>query len=215
MPKTGSPKDLSPPPANHTPETTTNSPANKTAEKLSGYALTSVKAHLRLWPTMMVGLLADLGTKKWAVNTIGMLTGNDQIPDPESYYRPMVIIDNYLRFATLHNPGALAGLAAGKTTLLIAASGVAVVFLLWLFATSRSSQWFTHIALGMLFAGALGNLYNRLFNNGLVIDFIEVNLHFWPANPWPTFNVADILLCVGVALLMLTLIRNRPHLAPQ
>ena len=58
----------------------------------------------------------------------------------------------------------------------------------------------------MLLAGALGNIHDRLFNNGQVVDFIEVNLHFWPANPWPTFNIADVLLCVGVAILVINLL---------
>jgi lipoprotein signal peptidase len=38
------------------------------------------------------------------------------------------------------------------------------------------------------------------------VDFIEINLHFWPANPWPTFNIADIFLTVGVATLVLSLL---------
>ena len=65
----------------------------------------------------------------------------------------------------------------------------------------------------MLFAGAVGNLYNRIFNDGEVIDFIVVDLHFWPANPWPTFNIADALLCVGVALLLISFYRTQKQVA--
>ena len=69
--------------------------------------------------------------------------------------------------------------------------------------------WYYGTFAGMLVAGALGNMYDRLFNQGNVIDFIEVNLHVWPANPWPTFNVADIFLCIGVGVLLLTLLSSQ------
>ena len=185
----------------------------KTTTKFPG-ALGSGRAHLCLWLTAAVGLAADLVSKQWAVRTIG---NPDQIDffDPATMLKPIVIIENYLRFNTVHNTGAVAGMAAGKTTLLIAASAAAVVFLLWLFATSHPNHRLTHIALGMLFAGALGNMYGRIFNQGKVIDFIEVNLHVWPANPWPTFNVADIFLCVGVVILLLTLLGSRARSLPQ
>ena len=195
------------------PSQTPSSSHVKTTTKFPG-ALGSGRAHLCLWLTAAVGLAADLISKQWAVSTIG---NPDQIDffDPATMLKPIVIIENYLRFNTVHNTGAVAGMAAGKTTLLVVASVAAVVFLLWLFATSRPSQWLTHIALGMLFAGALGNMYDRIFNQGKVIDFIEVNLHVWPANPWPTFNVADIFLCLGVVILLLTLLGSRAQSLPQ
>ncbi len=58
-----------------------------------------------------------------------------------------------------------------------------------------------HIALGLFTGGILGNLYDRIFNDGMVRDFIDVyigNKH------WPTFNVADGLLCIGVGLLIIS-----------
>ena len=65
----------------------------------------------------------------------------------------------------------------------------------------------------MIFAGAVGNLSNRIFNQGEVIDFIVVDLHFWPANPWPTFNIADVLLVIGVALLLISFYRAQKRTA--
>ena len=160
-------------------------------------AVYSLKAHLRLWLIAVIGFGVDLASKIWAVNTLGD-------PDTDVPTR-LIVIKNYLVLTTIHNTGAVAGIAAGKTTLLLMASVIALVFLFWFFATTRAHQWFTHIGLGLLFAGALGNMYDRIFNNGKVIDFIEVNLHVPFADPWPTFNVADSFLCVGVGILLVSL----------
>ena len=173
---------------------TTVSPTKETS--ITAYR--SLRAHLCFWSVMAVGLIADLATKLWAVQKLGATAAEPS--------REIVIVERYLRLNLVFNEGAVAGLAAGKTALLIAASIVAVFFVIWLFATSGRRQWVTHISLGMLLAGAMGNLYDRIFNQGRVIDFIEVNLHFPPADPWPTFNIADILLCFGVAVLVLCLL---------
>lgn len=164
-------------------------------------ALRSFRAHLRLWLVAAAGFAVDQASKAWAIRHLG----NPDIVQSE----PLVIISDYLSLSTVHNTGAVAGLAAGQTGWLVLASVVALGLLVWFFAVSRANQWVTHIALGVLLAGALGNMYDRIFNNGKVIDFIEVNLHIRYANPWPTFNVADACLCIGVAVLILTALKPR------
>jgi len=168
-----------------------------------GYSYRNFKAHLCLWIVTVLGVAADLLSKSWAVERLGNPEkGNLQHID---------IIEGYVRFITVFNPGAVGGAAAGKTTLLVGASVVAIIMLLWFFAVSRSNQFGCHIGLGMLLAGAMGNLYDRVFNDGKVVDFIEVNLHFRPFNPWPTFNIADVLLTVGVGVLMIFMLRQGKH----
>ena len=166
-----------------------------------GSALFSPKAHFRLWIVAGLGLAADLSTKSWALRTIG---NPAQVNHYELY--PIEIIEGCVRLITVLNPGASWGIAAGKTSWLLAGSAIALVFMLWLFISLRSGQWVAQVALGMLLGGALGNTYDRLFNGGMVVDFIDVNLGFWPANPWPAFNVADSLLCVGVGVLLISML---------
>ncbi len=177
-------------------------------------AACSAKAHAIFWSVTVVGFASDLISKQWAIKAIGNPYEPGQIIDPGAEKNPIVLIENYITLATLHNSGAVAGFMSGKTGLLIAASILAVIFLFWLFSTSRSNQWVTHIALGMLFSGALGNMYDRIFNDGKVIDFIEVDLHFWVFSPWPTFNLADVWLCVGVAVLILTFLGGGHSMIP-
>ena len=164
-------------------------------------ALFNPKAHCRLWLIAGFGLLADLLTKSWALRVIGN-------PDVENYsnLNPIDIIDGYVRFITVLNPGASWGIGAGKTALLLSGSAIALVFMFWLFTSLRPKQWVAQVALGMLLGGALGNTYDRIFNGGKVVDFIDVNLGFWPANPWPAFNIADSLLCVGVGILLVSML---------
>jgi len=179
-----------------------NKPSNSTT---TTWALYYRQAHLRLWLTAFVGFVVDRASKIWAIGALG--NPNDGTVDP------LVIIDDYLCLRLLHNPGAVAGWFAGQTMLLILASAAAVAFLFWLFASSDRHQRLSHFAVGMLFSGALGNMYDRVFNHGKVIDFIEVDLHFWPANPWPIFNAADAFLSVGVVVLLVSLLPKGRHKA--
>lgn len=70
------------------------------------------------------------------------------------------------------------------------------------------------MAIGMVSSGALGNLHDR-FVRTMVIDGVErygvvdfIKVLYWEGKPWPTFNVADIALVVGVILLLFFLIRH-------
>ena len=159
-------------------------------------ALFNLLPNITLWFVFVAGLTVDLISKKMVLKHIGM-------PDDPD---PIVIIDGWLRFSTVLNPGAVWGSFANKTYFLLGVSFVAVIFICWLFATSYKKAWYVHLGCGMVLAGACGNIHDRLFNGGMVVDFIEVNLHFWPANPWPTFNIADSLLCVGVPILVIPML---------
>jgi len=72
---------------------------------------------------------------------------------------------------------------------------------LWATPNDRLRQ---HVALGVI-AGGAGNLIDRI-RFGSVTDFVVVNLGFWPCNPWPSFNVADAALVVGVGLMLIDMI---------
>jgi signal peptidase II len=62
-------------------------------------------------------------------------------------------------------------------------------------------------ALGLLIGGAVGNLIDRVrFNE--VIDFLDLH---WKATHWPTFNVADSAIVVGIGLVLLDAFRQRPR----
>ena len=105
------------------------------------------------------------------------------------------------------NPGAVFGLRLPQL-LMAVASVLIVAVVFYLFATSPARAYWVHVAMALVLAGALGNLYDRLFGNVQVLgyppishevrDFIDAsNWHY----PW-IFNVADAWLVLGVALLV-------------
>ena len=111
---------------------------------------------------------------------------------------PATLIPNVLGLHTTINYGAVFGILQGMVVYFLLFSFVAMVVILWVFAGSKKDQWVVHLALGMITAGALGNLYDRAMFNG-VRDMFQFYVRWYPY----IFNVADVLLCIGVPLLML------------
>jgi signal peptidase II len=155
--------------------------------------------------TTFIGLGIDLWTKSLAA---AHLAGG----------RGVRFIPGWLHFEYTENRGAVFGIAQGQRWLFVIVSIGAIVFLSWLFAVSRRRQWFYQILLGMLLAGVLGNMYDRVVY-GYVRDMIlmlpgwhwsgswMLPLVHYPGVtrdvfPW-IFNVADSLLCTGVGLMII------------
>jgi signal peptidase II len=150
----------------------------------------------RFFLTTILGVLLDLWTKQLAFRHLatwldGRFTGTKNA---------IQFIPGWLHFEVTTNHGAVFGLGQGQRTLFLVVSVGAILFLSWLFANS-GRQRFYQFVLGMLLAGVLGNMYDRIVF-GYVRDMIHM-LPQWPALfPW-IFNVADVLLCTGVALLII------------
>lgn len=73
-----------------------------------------------------------------------------------------------------------------------------------------------HWGVALITPGALGNLFDRLVYPARgVVDFIMVDLGFPPFNPWPIFNIADIYITVGVAIILFEFIRGTSPRKPE
>ena len=151
-------------------------------------------SYIRLWITAGVGLLADLMSKWFAWQML------ENVP---SQSHP--IIRGFLSFKLARNPGIAFGIKLGWWPVLFAALG-GILLVLYLFLVSSKAARLGHIGMGLILSGALGNLIDRLRPPYEVRDFID--FHFWP-----TFNLADLFLCVGVGLLALSILR--PHSSPS
>jgi signal peptidase II len=125
------------------------------------------------------------------------------------------VIDGFFNITYVRNTGVAFGIldpirSPLKSTLLAlltigAAAGVVIYS--WRTPVGRRVL---QLALSLILAGALGNLYDRL-HYGYVIDFIEV---YFRDYRWPSFNVADSAITTGVALLALEIFRKDTHDAP-
>ncbi len=149
-----------------------------------------------------IGLSADLWLKAWSFpdgvppdSKVAQIAAGR---NPAEFYPVTPVIPHILGFATTINRGAVFGIGQGMVFFFLLFSILALGMIIWVFLSSRRDQWLVHIALGMITAGALGNLYDRAVHNG-VRDMLRFYVNWYPY----IFNVADVMLCVGVPLLML------------
>lgn len=141
-------------------------------------------------------LLLDWGTKWLVQNYITQGTETIQV------------IPGFFNLRHDRNTGAAFGVLAGHRFLLILITIVALVFIFTYYLRFRESRWM-QVSLGFLLGGALGNFIDRLYL-GEVIDFLQFGI-VSQGLFWPTFNVADISVCIGAAMLIVYLFRNRQH----
>jgi signal peptidase II len=117
-------------------------------------------------------------------------------------------ITDFFNIVFTWNPGTsfslFRGLGESVPLVLIFLTGVIIGFLGWqLFA--RKNVGSEQVALSLIIGGALGNLIDRI-RFGAVIDFLDFHAMGWH---WPAFNVADIAICVGVAVYVIGWILSR------
>ena len=107
------------------------------------------------------------------------------------------LIPHVMNLTYVRNEGAAFGLFPGRQPVFIVTSTLVLFVIAAFWRRTRPVQWPVVVALGLVTAGAVGNLIDRLIL-GYVTDFFELGfLEF------PVFNVADSCIVVGVAILML------------
>ena len=149
----------------------------------------------------LVSLAVDQATKQWARGALG----------PEGSGRAKAVLGKALSFHYAENPGIAFSMfrdLRGGRFVLAGLALVALVMVLRYLRTTDATQKKLHVALGLIAGGAIGNLVDRLLY-ARVVDFILVDLGVWPLDPWPVFNVADIVLVVGVGLIALDMLMTR------
>jgi signal peptidase II len=123
-----------------------------------------------------------------------------------------VALTPFLNLRLGFNPGISFGLfpvgSPSGVAILIVVQGLIiagmVIFAMW------SRLLLERAAFSLIIGGAVGNVIDRA-RDGLVTDFLDLHLQGWH---WPTFNIADMAICFGVALLLWTSVRPRPAQAP-
>lgn len=99
-----------------------------------------------------------------------------------------------LRLLPGGNDGAAFGLFSGSTIILTVMTGLVLVAMIYVLYVKKLHSKVLHIALAMIVAGGIGNLYDRIVY-GSVTDFIEfLFIRF------PTFNIADCCITIGALL---------------
>ncbi len=185
--------------------------------------LCSKRALTILIITIILGTVSDLGTKAVAFRSVAetpVLISRSEVLRTENlgqlipHHDPVVAIPSSLEFTLVLNPGAVFGMGAGKRWFFIIFTIGAIAIALLLFARwTKPKDWVAHAAFGLIIAGGLGNLYDRVLF-ACVRDFIHpfpgVQLPFglaWPGGNtelWPyVSNIADLYLIIGIGLLVI------------
>lgn len=151
-----------------------------------------LQATLLFWPIAVLGATLDLWSKHAVFQWLDI--------NMNEYY---IVIEGFLRIIPRENSGAAFSMFQGWTYFLVTISVVAMLTVIGIFFFVKIHSRLMLFALGCMTGGIIGNLYDRAFNEGRVRDFIDVLIPIIDY-PWPTFNVADSLLCIGVGLLIIS-----------
>lgn len=98
----------------------------------------------------------------------------------------------------VENDGAVFGSFGGKRIILIVVTTILVCVCAYFLYRYKTSSKLMFISLNMIIAGGIGNWIDRVFRNGLVVDYIEIKLF-----NFAVFNFADICITLGVAFILI------------
>ena len=150
-----------------------------------------IRAYRTLWIIALAVFALDQATKIWIVNRVPF--------DPLHSHglgRDIEVIQGFFYIIHVGNTGAAWSMFSGRSvTLAVLAAGTLIAIYFWRH-TLGLRQSLSQICFGLLCGGIVGNLVDRIVHKH-VIDFID--LHFG-SYVYPTFNVADSGICVGVFL---------------
>lgn len=172
---------------------------------------------------LLLSLVADQATKVWARHSLPVsghgsgVAGACVVPGDIVARNcggdPVPVIHGFWSWRLSMNPGSAFGLFSNESfaRILLSLVGIAAVIgMIWMLRKARDDQKILHWALALVAGGAIGNLIDRIFI-GYVTDFVLWQYH---THEWPVFNVADVVLVIGVGLMFIDIQkenkRNKP-----
>lgn len=120
------------------------------------------------------------------------------------------LIPGWFNITLVKNAGAAFGMFQGARWFFIGASVVAVVLIVYVARKLPAAERLRRLWLGLILGGAVGNLIDRALT-GEVIDFLQIGVS---GRYWPVFNVADMGVSIGAAMLILHALRSNRSTLP-
>ena len=153
----------------------------------------------RVGPAGAIALALAIGVAAIVVDQVTKALAVSGLADRPPHH----VIGTLVQFELTRNPGAAFSTGTSHTAVFSVIALIATVVVLWFIARTRSWGW--ACALGLLLAGIVGNLIDRIFREpglfrGHVVDFIALP-------HWPVFNVADM--CINVAAVLILILALR------
>jgi len=125
-------------------------------------------------------------------------------------YKVITVIKNFFLVRYVENKGAVWGIFSQSTSVIIPKvitilSVLALILVIYFFLKLESRCRLELTSLSFIIGGALGNIIDRLYQ-GYVVDYLDVFIRDYH---WPTFNVADSFISIGVVLLIISIWRGK------
>lgn len=139
--------------------------------------------------TALVILVADQLTK-------GLVVANLAIGER------VRLVGDLVQVLHAQNRGAAFSLLQGGAILFVVVSVLSLGMVAYFHRSLRGRGWWVHLVLGVILGGTLGNFVDRL-RQGYVTDWLSIGIGDLR---WPTFNVADSSIVVGIGVLVLYLL---------
>ena len=156
-----------------------------------------------------LSLAADQASKIWARDALPVYPAGCEVPEAMAARQcvgvAVSVVEDYWDWRLSMNHGSAFGLFSsqdGARVFLSVVGVLAVLGMLWMMKKSRADQVVLHWALALVAGGAVGNLIDRIYF-GVVTDFV---LWRYKTKEWPVFNIADVVLVVGVGLMFIDMI---------
>ncbi len=108
-------------------------------------------------------------------------------------------IPNLLNLLYVHNQGGAWGILSGYTWVLLTVTAIIMIIGITVLVRAGIKNKWLFWAITLILSGGLGNMYDRIFNSGRVVDFLQFD--FWKT--FPIFNVADCAIVIGCAVLII------------
>ncbi len=163
----------------------------------------------------LISFVADVATKMWAEHNL-------------SSGKTVVVLGDHLQFGLARNRGGAWGILqqydeSVRRPFFLLVSVAAIVFIIALYRRLQPRQRALKWGLPLVLGGALGNVFDRI-RYGSVIDFIDYRAEWikksydlldrvlhdqMHTDHWPTFNVADVCICVGVGLMAIDMFSSK------
>lgn len=108
------------------------------------------------------------------------------------------VINNVFHITYILNPGAAFGILQHRTWFFVVIAALLFAVVAYYYRRIPAGYRLLRLGLGLLLGGAAGNVIDRV-QTGFVIDFFDFRI-------WPVFNIADMAICIGVALIVYTIL---------
>ncbi|MDY0132500.1 MAG: signal peptidase II [Desulforegulaceae bacterium] len=152
---------------------------------------------LRFVLIVLIGVLFDQASKIIVVEYIPL-------------FQSIEIIPGFFDLTHLRNPGGAFGFFADKSQnirvfVFVFMAFIALFLILWFYKTTDKNLKWLRISYSMIFAGAVGNLIDRI-KFGYVVDFLDIyikDMH------WPAFNIADSFISIGMCIIVYHVLFNK------